>query len=494
VPAQGTLDLIESTLAQLPEEPMSPFVGQPCVRCGQTIASDLDGSVCAGCGRGVHHACRLADEQPDTLRHCSCCGGDPSSIPPLPGDDRLMPALPEADDLDRPLVIPDLRRHESARKKVLRAIVVIGLACVIIGLCVAGYRWMQHNEIERLVRQGFEQKVGQGVNAVQLKRTDEGNYAGTITTATGEEWHVTVRVTPMGSNKQIRWRARPPLARAESDLRKDMETKLNKKVRSLQLTRQEDGRFSGTAELESGEQFDVREGDENSPELLRYEWNQATVEKWIKQVAQERYNDTLRTLSVTRQGPTRYTGKATGTSGLQYDVSLLPMASRPGEATQVQLNLTVLPASLPGWVSRGLEKELKVKVKTITLKPHPDGHYHTGEAVCETGEVYELRAGTPPAWRNDARAGIPTWKAVLSPKGYPAWIRKGLEKTYRAKVKSLELKPLPNGNQEGIATLDDGRRFQVWLEKTKRDRKGEEEELWPDLGDEMLRWQSAPLP
>ncbi len=469
---------------------MPQLVGQPCSRCGQPLASLLSGSICPGCGKAVHHACLAPDTEPDTLWHCSRCGGNPSSVPTPAGDDRLALA-PSFDTVpEQPFQVPDLRRRRPLWKKAVLGLVLVLLGVGVVWLCYAGFRWSQRNEIERIVRKGFEEKTTQGVTAIHLQRQDDGHYAGTITTTAGEEWDVKAQVLPAGRSRQVRWRARPPVERAERELQKDMEAKLNKKVVSIKLARQADGRLGGTAELQSGEVYDVREpSDDNSPYLFVYEWNQATVEKWVRQYAQDHHNDVLETLTLTRTGPSNYTGTASGKSGLDYRVAIV---SAPGAKTQT-LTMHPLPESLPRWVTREVERQMKLKVTKMTLTPQPGGH-SAGQFVADSGLVYNVRAGTPPAWRKDHRADRPHWKVVLARSSWPTWVKNDLERTHGSKVRSLVFKPRPNGSQVGIARLADGATFWVVLEATKPKRKEGEENLWPDLPDEAPGYRIATRP
>jgi hypothetical protein len=469
---------------------MPQLVGQPCVRCGQPIVSLLVGGACPGCGKAVHHACRVPDEELDTPWHCSRCGCDPSALTRAGDEDRLPAAPAEVDGPFRPIHIPDIRRRRSFRQIAVRALVLLVLAGAVVGLCYAGYRWMQLNEIERLVRNGFEQQLNQKVTAINLKRTDTDVYSGTVTTVAGEEWDVTARVTP---NQQIRWRVSPPKERAERDLREDMEKKLNKKVRSIELVRQADGRWSGTAELESGEQYDIREPDDDDSHLFVYEWNQATVEKWIRQHARDQFNDLLDTLSVTRQGPTRYTGKAVGKSGLHYTVSIIPLEKPVNGVRQARLVLAPRPDFYPRWASRKMEEQMGVKVKKITLAAQPAGH-HSGQAVVDTGEVYEVRAGTPPAWRNSDRDGEVDCQWALSRSSYRTWASNSMEKKLKSKVESIQWKPGRDGVQVGIVHLADGRRYRARLETKKAEKKAGDEPLWPDLPNDEVGWKAQQLP
>jgi hypothetical protein len=449
---------------------MPQLVGQPCVRCGQSIVSLLSAELCAGCGKAVHLACRVPDAELDTPWHCSRCGGDPSRE--TPDGLQASPLEPPPDEPFRTITVPDIRLRRRPRQKALIVLGVLVLGGVIVGLCWAGYGWLQRSEIERLVRKDFEQRMRQDVSAIHLKRTDANDYSGTITTAAGEDWHVKVSVTHVGRSRQFRWEFLPPLERSERELRKDLETRLNRRLRSLKVARGPDGRLSGTAELTSGEQFDIREEAGPSRRIV-YEWNQATVEKALRQSAREQHNDELASLSLTRQGPGDYAGKAVGKSGLEYRV-------------RDSLKLELLPSSYGRWVTQRLAQEHKLKVKSISLKPHPAG-YWTGQATLETGLIYEVRAGTPPAWRKGPRDREPTWSAVLSPDSYPQWIKNGLEQEFPYKVKSVTLRPpAPDGSQVGTAHLEDGADFRVWVKRKKVEKKeGEHPPLWPDLPAEM---------
>jgi hypothetical protein len=461
---------------------MSQLVGQPCVRCGQPLVSLLAGGVCPGCGKAVHHGCLAPDAGPDTPWHCSSCGGDPSSVPEQLAEDRLTLAPSFESTPERPFQVPDLRKRVPLRKKVLLALVLLVLGGTVLGLCFFGYRWSQRRNIERMVRKGFEDNTRQIVDAIHLERQDDGNYAGTITTTAGEDWEVTARTTPPSQSWQMVWRL--PLERAENVLRQDMEKQFNKKVVSIKLTRQSDGQIGGTAELQSGEVYDIREDDRSHS--LVYEYNPPTMEKCVREYARQQHNDVLDKLTLTRQAPLNYSGTASGASGLDYRVLITapPGTSRP------QLTMPPLPESLPRWVTRGVEQQMKVKVTKITLTPHPEG-YSSGQLVTDTGLVYDVRAGIPPAWRKDHRSDRPHWQVVLSPSSYETWVKMGLEKDRGSAVRSLRLRRRPSGSQVGVARLADGTTLWVVLEKKKRKREEGEKNLWPDLPDETVTYRTT---
>jgi membrane associated rhomboid family serine protease len=57
---------------------MAQLIGQSCVRCSEVIRTILDGDFCPRCGQAVHNQCKQPNDQSDTPKHCSACGGDPS--------------------------------------------------------------------------------------------------------------------------------------------------------------------------------------------------------------------------------------------------------------------------------------------------------------------------------------------------------------------------------------------------------------------------------
>ncbi len=455
---------------------MSPIAGSECVRCAGPIADPLDAAVCPGCGQPVHHACRAA-----------------AGARPCPGCEALAAGVdtttPQPSQAPLAYQVPDLRRRLTRRQKVRRALLLLVLVAGAAGLCFAGYRWWQRNRVERVVRQNFERQMHQGVASVHLPRVGPGAYQGTLTTTTGELWKVSVWAEP---HNRFRWQLRPPLERTERQLREDVEQKMQKKVRSVKLTRGEDGRIQGLIETELGEQFDVREsGDETATPHFSYEWNRATVEKWIREHARRLRNDNLRSLSLTRTGPARYSGKAVGTSGIEYDVSIVPAPPEPGGVQKVRALLNPVPASYPLWVKRCLTDDYGLKVKTLKLAPHAGG-YHAGQALTESGVVWAVRAGVPPARRNSPDRDV-VCAVAMSPASYETWARNTLGRQSKSKIVSLELRAYPDGEHIGTARLENGQRYHVRIEKKKADNAVGPEKDWPDLPPVNVQLRCVPI-
>jgi hypothetical protein len=466
---------------------MSQLVGQPCSRCGQPLFSVLSGTACPGCGKAVHHGCLAFDEAQAAVGQCPRCGGSIDAVPGPPTDRELV-AVPHYETTpESPFLVPDLRKRTSWRKKLLLAVALLVLGGVVVGLGFFGFRWLQRSDAERMVRKSFEDTTHQGVTAIHLERQDDGNYAGTITTTVGEEWDVQVWPSGGGRPREVRWLARPPIDRVERELRKELEKKFNKKVISIKLARQADGRAVGTAELQSGEVFDIREsGNEKTPGFTT-EWTRATVEKWVREVARQQHDDVLDKLELTRHGTMNYTGKASGASGLDYRITIAPIDDK-----KHQLRLHPLPESLPRWVKWKVERQMKLKVAKVTLTPHPEG-YSSGQLVTDKGLVYDVRAGVPPAWRKDHRADLLDLRMVPSPSAYAAWIKDDLQRKFGSKVRSLRLEQRPGGKQVGIARLADRTTLWVTVVRKRRLKEGEEE-LWPDLPDEKVEYSSSTQP
>jgi hypothetical protein len=144
-------------------------------------------------------------------------------------------------------------------------------------------------------------------------------------------------------------------------------------------------------------------------------------------------------------------------------------------------------------VKRGLEQLQTSKVKSIELKPRTQGD-HAGTATLTSGEVYDIRVGTPPAWRGTPQDGEITWRHALQSASYETWVRNAMEERYMEKVASIKLKRQINGEYGGTARLESGERFQVRVGELKKDRKNPPKREWPDLGPQQIELEAIPLP
>jgi hypothetical protein len=96
--------------------------------------------------------------------------------------------------------------------------------------------------------------LGVEITSTNLTKQSDGSYTGTATAANGDVYEVTTEV-PKGG--QVEWKAVPGQAVVERTVRDAMNAQLPAKVKTLSLTRQGPGIYSGTGELEDGTRLKV---------------------------------------------------------------------------------------------------------------------------------------------------------------------------------------------------------------------------------------------
>jgi hypothetical protein len=76
--------------------------------------------------------------------------------------------------------------------------------------------------IEKSVREGMKTNLDVDVTSCDLTKQPDGGYVGTATATNGDVYDVTIK-PPRGT--RVEWRAIPPQAAIERDMRKDLEVK-----------------------------------------------------------------------------------------------------------------------------------------------------------------------------------------------------------------------------------------------------------------------------
>jgi hypothetical protein len=108
----------------------------------------------------------------------------------------------------------------------------------------------------------------------------------------------------------------------EKSIREEMKTSLNVDVAAVNLTKQPDGSYVGTATAANGDVYDVTT---NPPQGARIEWkaipSQAMVERDVRAGVESHYQVKVKTLSLTKKGPGTYNGTVEFENGTKMSVS-----------------------------------------------------------------------------------------------------------------------------------------------------------------------------
>jgi hypothetical protein len=104
-------------------------------------------------------------------------------------------------------------------------------------------------DIEKSIRTEMKSKMGVNMTSIDLKKQADGSFLGTATAENGDVYDVTTG--PPKGNK-IEWKALPGPAMVERVVRGGMEQQLSGKVKTLQLTKNGPGNYTGPAELTDG--------------------------------------------------------------------------------------------------------------------------------------------------------------------------------------------------------------------------------------------------
>jgi hypothetical protein len=110
------------------------------------------------------------------------------------------------------------------------------------------------SDVERSIRDEMKSKKGLNITSIDLKKQDDGSFVGTATAENGDVYDVTTK-PPKGS--QIEWNAVPGPAMVDRIVKAGLEQQLMTKVKTLQLTKNQPGHYTGRAELANGSQVTV---------------------------------------------------------------------------------------------------------------------------------------------------------------------------------------------------------------------------------------------
>jgi hypothetical protein len=114
----------------------------------------------------------------------------------------------------------------------------------------------------------------------------------------------------------------PGQAEVENAIRTEMKAKMGVVIKSVDLKKQSDGSFIGTATAENGDVYDVTT---TAPKGNLLEWKatfgQALVEKAVRAEIEKRMGSKVKTLQLNKHGPGNYSGRAELESGVKMTVT-----------------------------------------------------------------------------------------------------------------------------------------------------------------------------
>lgn len=107
----------------------------------------------------------------------------------------------------------------------------------------------------------------------------------------------------------------------EKSIRDGMKTNLGVRVSSLDLKKQADGSYAGTAVAQNNEVYDVTTTPVKDNKV---EWKaipgQATVERKVREGLEQQLSTKVKTLQITKIGPGNYTGSAELATGAKVNI------------------------------------------------------------------------------------------------------------------------------------------------------------------------------
>jgi hypothetical protein len=128
----------------------------------------------------------------------------------------------------------------------------------------------------------------------------------------------------------------PSQSELEKSIKEGMKSQLNVEVSSLNLTKQSDGSYVGTASCTNGDVYDITT---TAPDKGKIEWKakpgQAAIERRVREGMEEKLGGKVKSLTLTKSSDEGYTGVGEMTTGLKYDIKV--------EAVGTQLRWEAVP-------------------------------------------------------------------------------------------------------------------------------------------------------
>jgi hypothetical protein len=123
-------------------------------------------------------------------------------------------------------------------------------------------------DVERSIRDEMKSSLNVEITRIDLTRQSDGSYTGTATASNGYVYEV---MTEAPRSRRTPWKAVLAQVTVERLVREDLEAKLHSKVKTLALTRESFGLYTGTAELENGQKVKIATRMEGNGLRLEYE-------------------------------------------------------------------------------------------------------------------------------------------------------------------------------------------------------------------------------
>lgn len=378
---------------------MAQLVGRVCHICKRTIEVAPLALWCGKCGKPVHEDCLSpTDPSNDNLDRCPRCGVELRLHIPPAGSKMVAngEASPSPDSSD----VSELRpASRTSARKTGRASGIVGVLFVlaIVGIFFYLNFGDSTSKVEKSVQQGMKDQFGIQVKSVKLEKQPDGTYKGKAIEENGEEWDI-LNVTLNGN--EVKWIQRPPLAQVDRHVRQSMETQFKIRLNSLDLKKQADGNFQGTATSDLGIQYDVWEGFVPGIQetILLANPSRSNFELWIRHEAEAALQTKISSIQLNPQPNGNVHGTFLNAGGLKYDVRI---GTPPGEVwnlndpsipRSISWQASISPDSYVDWARAGMEEQLKIRVQSIELKKQPDGIYR-GTAESTTGAKYAVEVG-----------------------------------------------------------------------------------------------------
>jgi uncharacterized protein with FMN-binding domain len=173
-------------------------------------------------------------------------------------------------------------------------------------------------DIEKSIKDEIKSRLGVEATAVNPTKQSDGGYTGTATAANGDVYDITVAPA---SRRRAEWKAVVSQGTVERMLRDHLKNNLKMEVAKMELTKEPDGNYSGTATATNGETIEVRADPKPEGIALNAVVAQPTVERLVREDVEKRTMVKVKSLNLTRQGPGTYTGTLDLANGEKLNVS-----------------------------------------------------------------------------------------------------------------------------------------------------------------------------
>jgi hypothetical protein len=134
--------------------------------------------------------------------------------------------------------------------------------------------------------------------------------------------------------------------------------------------------------------------------------SQAEIENTVKKGMEDQLKIQVKSLTLTKQSSDYYTGTAEATNGDKYDVTVTV------KGNQYEWKAFPDKTTLEKVVKKGMQDQLKVQVKSMTLNKGPGDNY-SGTAETFTGARYDITVtihGKDIQWKAQLSAPVPNKK------------------------------------------------------------------------------------